>query len=134
MEWHNNASLIRTKAIHQPRLQIRTSRLAHLLTMIPNLTVLTLRMELRGPDPCLFDAIRGLPNLKCLGINLPPNGHMVSTETKLPLFAQLEKLCLGGSWYYNGKNKWSYLPAGTSWKIKRLMVDPMLPLLGTVPS
>ncbi|KAF9147013.1 hypothetical protein BG015_011408 [Linnemannia schmuckeri] len=127
LEWHNNASLIRTKATLYPRLQIRPSRLAYFLSMASKLTSLTLRMELHGPDPCLFDAIRGLSNLKTLDIDLPPTMNVlpIPIESMFPLFSRLEELHLQGSFYCCERDRRTPLPDEASWAIKSLTIDPI---------
>ncbi|KAG0270736.1 hypothetical protein BGZ95_001590 [Linnemannia exigua] len=124
LEWENNESLIRTKTTLNPHRQIRSSRLAFFLSMTPNLTYLAIRMEFHGPDPRLFDAIRGLPRLKVLDLDLPVTWGRagVPIETMFPLFAQLEELHLGGSWYHHNTDM-SPILEKASWNIKKLTID-----------
>ncbi|KAF9079976.1 hypothetical protein BGX23_002878 [Mortierella sp. AD031] len=134
-EWHNNLSLTSKKVLTKTQPQIPTTRLAILLSMAPNLTVLSLRMESHGPDSSLFEAVRGLQHLKILKIDMPERDDLVPIETMFPLFARLDELRLEGYWYQREVDPQLPLLADEPlWRIKRLTIDLLdMPLLRRCP-
>ncbi|KAG0291605.1 hypothetical protein BGZ96_005035 [Linnemannia gamsii] len=126
LEWHNNISLTSRKVLSSTGCQIPTARLGTLLTMMPNLTVLLLRMEMHGPDPVFFEAISGLQTLKTLKANMPAGEVAIPIERMFPLFSRLDELHLEGTWYQHKTNTLPRLPGEgekTPWRIKRLKID-----------
>lgn len=127
LEWHNNHSLILKRVISQTKArdQIPTTRLGILLSMMPNLTILLLRVESQGVDPALFGAMRGLQHLRVLKINVDEGDEaLIPIETMFPLFSRLEELHLEGSWYQREKNPILQWYATEKWRMKRLTVTP----------
>ncbi|KAF9900735.1 hypothetical protein EC991_006927 [Linnemannia zychae] len=121
LEWYNNTALMSIKAVASPGTQMSTTKLASLITKMPNLNILSLHMESHGPEPSLFEAIRPLQNLKTLKINMPESYGTIPIETMFPLFARLDELHVEGSWYQPESDYFSNYKV-ESWKVKRLTI------------
>ncbi|KAF8938126.1 hypothetical protein BGZ47_008725 [Haplosporangium gracile] len=124
LEWHNNFSLTSQKVLATTGPQIPTARLGALMTMMPNLTILILRMETHGPDPALFERMCCLQNLKILNINMSAGQVAFPIEGMFPLFSRLTELCLKGSWYqYENEPPRCLLGEEAPWRMKRLTIN-----------
>ncbi|KAF9916709.1 hypothetical protein FBU30_001198, partial [Linnemannia zychae] len=102
--------------------QLPFDRLEDLLRMMPNLVVLSLRIDTRGLTSLLFYTIANLHHLKKLSIDIPysmKDGE--SFMPMIPVFERLEELELDGTW--NPRIKVFnplFFPRETPWNIRKL--------------
>jgi hypothetical protein len=125
LEWHNNFSLTSQKVLASTGPQIPAERFGTLLTMMPNLAILVLRMETHGPDLVFLEVIGSLQTLKKLKVDMPAGKVAIPIESMFPLFSRLEELHLEGTWYQRKPTTTPLVLAESemSWRIKRLTID-----------
>ncbi|KAG0265492.1 hypothetical protein BGZ95_003299, partial [Linnemannia exigua] len=102
-----------------PAQMTSSNRVAHILTLTPNLVVLDLRVDAIGLDGTLFDALLNLTHLKKLSIDRPLY-YIITIECMFPLLERLDELEVEGYWLTRLTGP--LLLSEKCWALKRLRI------------